>query len=138
MRWSGSLGALGQTIDDSGFVTGFSTLVPSDEKVHAFTWVNGTMTDLGSAPGLPWSAITGRNAAGTMVGNIYDVSSPIAKFFEIHAFVYAGGAMVDLNSVAQSPLVLHTALDVDDGGRILCTDGHVGDINAHGLLLTPK
>jgi hypothetical protein len=25
----------GQTIDASGFVTGFSTLVPSDEKVHA-------------------------------------------------------------------------------------------------------
>ena len=137
----GTLGGLysrGQTIDDSGFVTGFSTLVPSDEKVHAFSWDNGVMTDLGSAPGLPWSAVTGRNASGTMVGNIYDVPSPTAKLFEVHAFVYATGAIVDLNSLAQSPLVLHTALDTDEGGRILCTDGQVGDVNAHGLLLTPK
>ena len=128
----------GQTIDDSGFVAGFSSLVPSDEKVHAFTWDGTTMTDLGAAPGLPWSAVTGRNKAGTMVGNIYDVPSPTAKVFEIHAFVYARNTIVDLNSVTQSPLLLRTALGIDDAGRILCTDGQVGASRAHGILLTPK
>jgi probable HAF family extracellular repeat protein len=128
----------GQAIDDSGFVAGFSTLVPSDEKVHAFTWDGTTMKDLGAAPGLPWSAVTGRNKAGTMVGNIYDVPSPTAKIFEIHAFVYAHDTIIDLNSVTQSPLLLRTALGIDDAGRILCTDGQVGATRAHALLLTPK
>jgi len=96
------------------------------------------MTDLGSAPGLPWSAVTGRNSAGTMVGNIYDVPSPTAKIFEIHAFVFAKGAIVDLNSLAQSPQVLRTALGIDEQGRILCTDGQVGETRAHALLLTPR
>lgn len=128
----------GQTVDDAGFVAGFSTLVPSDEKVHAFTWDGRSMVDLGAAPGLPWSAVTGRNASGTMVGNIYDVPSPTAKIFEIHAFVYEGQAMVDLNSVAQSPQPLRTALGIDAAGRILCTDGQVGAARAHALLLTPR
>jgi probable HAF family extracellular repeat protein len=137
----GTLGGLysrGQTVDDSGFVAGFSTLVPSDEKVHAFARDGSTMTDLGSAPGLPWSAVTGRNPAGTMVGNIYDVPSPAAKIFEIHAFMYAKGTIIDLNSLAQSPRTLHTALGIDEQGRILCTDGQVGDTKAHALLLTPR
>ena len=73
-----------------------------------------------------------------MVGNIYDVPSPTAQVFEIHAFVYASDTIIDLNSVAQSPLVLRTALGIDDKGRILCTDGQVGAVRAHGLLLTPK
>jgi uncharacterized membrane protein len=128
----------GQTIDDQGFVAGFSTLVPSDEKVHAFTWDGTTMTELGAAPGLPWSAVTGRNAAGTMVGNIYDVPAPDANIFEIHAFVYARNSILDLNSFTRSPLPLRTALGIDDGGRILCTDGQVGARHAHGILLTPK
>jgi probable HAF family extracellular repeat protein len=141
MKDLGSLGgnySRGQAIDDSGFVAGFSTLVPSDEKIHAFTWDGTTMTDLGAAPGLPWSAVTGRNAAGTMVGNIYDVPSPTAKIFEIHAFVYARNTIIDLNSVAQSPVVLRTALGIDDAGRILCTDGQVGAVRAHALLLNPR
>jgi probable HAF family extracellular repeat protein len=128
----------GQTIDDSGFVAGFSTLVPSDEKVHAFISDGGGITDLGAAPGLPWSAVTGRNPAGTMVGNIYDVPSPAATVFEIHAFVYASHAIIDLNSVAPSPLVLRTALGIDGAGRILCTDGQVGAPVAHALLLYPR
>jgi len=129
----------GQTIDSKGFVAGFSTLVPSDEKVHAFASDGLTMVDLGSSPGLPWSAVTGRNTAGTMVGNIYDVPTPSATVFEIHAFVYARGAMLDLNRLAHgSPAVLRTALGIDDAGRILCTDGQVGAPRAHGLLLTPR
>ncbi|MCA1828464.1 MAG: hypothetical protein LC689_16190 [Myxococcales bacterium] len=148
--WNSSTGAMadlptlggnyarGQTIDDRGFVTGFSTLVPSDEKVHAFTWDGSTLVDLGSYPGLPWSAVTGRNSSGAMVGNIYDVPSPTAMIFEIHAFVWAKNAIVDLNTVSQSPLVLRTALGIDEQGRILCTDGQVGDVRAHGLLLTPR
>jgi probable HAF family extracellular repeat protein len=129
----------GQTIDGKGFVAGFSTLVPSDEKVHAFASDGITMVDLGSSPGLPWSAVTGRNTAGTMVGNIYDVPTPTATVFEIHAFVYARGAMLDLNWLAPgSPARLRTALGIDDAGRILCTDGQVGAPRAHALLLTPR
>ena len=64
--------------------------------------------------------------------------SPTAKIFEIHAFVYADGSFIDLNSVTQSPRVLRTALGIDEQGRILCTDGQVGDTRAHALLLMPR
>jgi probable HAF family extracellular repeat protein len=141
MKDLGTLGgnySRGQTIDDAGFVTGFSTLVPSDEKVHGFTSNGGAMVDLGAAPGLPWSAVTGRTAAGVMVGNIYDVPTPTAQIFTVHAFVFAHDSIVDLNDVAQSPRLLATALGIDDAGHILCTDNQVGATVAHGLLLTPR
>ena len=73
-----------------------------------------------------------------MVGNIYDVPSPTATVFEIRAFVYASHAIIDLNSLAQSPLLLRTALGIDQAGRILCTDGQVGAVRAHALLLNPR
>jgi hypothetical protein len=73
-----------------------------------------------------------------MVGNIYDVPSPRATIFEIHAFVYARDTIIDLNSAAGTPLVLRTAMGIDEAGRILCTDGQVGAARAHALLLTPK
>jgi hypothetical protein len=35
-------------------------------------------------------------------------------------------------------LPLRTAMGIDGAGRILCTDGQVGAVRAHALLLTPK
>ena len=114
------------------------TMVGSGTMTDGLVWDGTTMVELGAAPGLPWSAVTGRNRAGTMVGNIYDVPSPTATVFEIHAFVYASHAIIDLNSLAQSPLLLRTALGIDQAGRILCTDGQVGAVRAHALLLNPR
>jgi hypothetical protein len=96
------------------------------------------MVDLGSSPGLPWSATTGRNADGTMVGNLYDVPSPTAQIFTLHAFVSYQGQLLDLNSLTNSPRLLSTAMAVDDAGHILCTDGQVGQTASHAFLLTPK
>lgn len=141
MKDLGTLGgnySRGQTIDDAGLVTGFSTLVPSDEKVHAFVFENGAMVDLGAAPGLPWSAVTGRNSSGVMVGNIYDVPSPDAQIFTIHSFIDTGSGIVDLNRIVSSPRTLGATLGIDDQGRILCTDGQVGARTAHALLLIPR
>jgi hypothetical protein len=53
-------------------------------------------------------------------------------------FVYARDTIIDLNSAARTPLVLRTAMAIDEAGRILCTDGQVGAARAHALLLTPK
>jgi probable HAF family extracellular repeat protein len=137
----GTLGGLysrGQTIDDSGQVAGFSALVPSDGKIHAFDMQDGQMVDLGSAPGLPWSATTGRNSSGVMVGNLYDVPAPTAQIFTLHAFVSYQGQLLDLNSLSTPPRLLSTAMAIDDAGRILCTDGQVGAETAHAFLLTPR
>jgi len=141
MKDLGTLGgnySRGQTIDDAGIVTGFSTLVPSDEKVHAFIFRNGAMVDLGAAPGLPWSAVTGRNSSGVLVGNIYDVPSPDAQIFTIHSFVDTGTGIADLNRIVSSPRTLEATLGIDDAGRILVTDGQVGAATAHALLLIPR
>ncbi|MFL5397249.1 MAG: hypothetical protein ACJ79P_05020 [Myxococcales bacterium] len=154
----GSLGgafARGQAVNEKGQVAGMSTLDRgADEPVHAFFHDGKSMKDLGVLPGLPWSSATGLNNQGVVVGNVYAEINGGAGFardgrrpkagaleddYDTHAFVFRDGRMWDLNEVIPpSPFKLFTSLAVDDSGRILCTDGQVGQMPANGYLLLPK
>ncbi|MFL5426536.1 MAG: hypothetical protein ACJ783_16035, partial [Myxococcales bacterium] len=154
----GSLGgafARGQAVNEKGQVAGMSTLDRgADEPVHAFFHDGKSMKDLGVLPGLPWSSATGLNDDGVVVGNVYAEVNGGAGFardgrrpkagaleddYDTHAFVFRDGRMWDLNEVIPpSPFKLFTSLAVDDSGRILCTDGQVGQMPANGYLLLPK
>ena len=137
----GSLGgdfAQGQAINESGQVAGWSTLDPAhNDPVHAFFHDGTSMRDLGVLPNLPWSSATGLNNHGIVVGNVYAEDSE--EDYDTHAFVFRDGKMWDLNElIPPSPFKLFTSLSIDDSGRILCTDGQVGQAVANGYLLVPK
>jgi probable HAF family extracellular repeat protein len=137
----GTLGgnfAQGQAINESGQVAGWSTVDPTvNEPVHAFFHDGTSMKDLGVLPGLPWSSATGLNNAGVVVGNVY--AEIDEEDYDTHAFVFLDGKMWDLNEVIpKASFKLFTSLSVDDSGRILCTDGQVGQMPANGYLLIPK
>jgi len=137
----GTLGgnfAQGQAINESGQVAGWSTLDPAhDEPVHAFFHDGTSMRDLGVLPNLPWSSATGLNNHGIVVGNVY--AEVNEEDYDTHAFVFRDGKMWDLNEqIPASPFKLFTSLSVDDSGRILCTDGQVGQAVANGYLLVPE
>jgi probable HAF family extracellular repeat protein len=137
----GTLGgnfAQGQAINESGQVAGWSTLDPAhNEPVHAFFHDGTSMHDLGVLPNLPWSSATGLNNHGVVVGNVY--AEIDEEDYDTHAFVFREGKMWDLNDlIPPSPFKLFTSLGIDDAGRILCTDGQVGQAVANGYLLVPK
>ena len=95
------------------------------------------MRDLGVLPNLPWSSATGLNNHGVVVGNVYAEINE--EDYDTHAFVFRDGKMWDLNElIPPSPFKLFTSLSIDDSGRILCTDGQVGQAVANGYLLVPK
>ncbi|MFL5374624.1 MAG: hypothetical protein ACJ78T_11580, partial [Myxococcales bacterium] len=137
----GSLGggfARGQAVNEKGQVAGMSTLDPgANEPVHAFFHDGTSMKDLGVLPGLPWSSATGLNNQGVVVGKVY--AEIIEDDYDTHAFVFRDGRMWDLNElIPASPFKLFTSLAVDDAGRILCTDGQVGQMPANGYLLLAR
>jgi probable HAF family extracellular repeat protein len=142
MRDLGTLGgeyAQGQAVNDGGMVAGLSELVPGDHKIHAFLWDGSEMRDLGILPGLPWTAATGLNAAGVIVGNVYNKPDYNGKDYDTLAFVYRDGIMQNLNAlIPPASFTLMIALGINDAGQILCTDGQVGAPRAHGYLLTPR
>ncbi|HVI23990.1 MAG TPA: hypothetical protein VM691_10930, partial [Myxococcales bacterium] len=130
--------ARGQAVNEKGQVAGMSTLDPgATEPVHAFFHDGTSMRDLGVLPNLPWSSATGLNNHGVVVGNVY--AEIDEEDYDTHAFVFRDGRMWDLNElIPPSPFKLFTSLAVDDSGRILCTDGQVGQMPANGYLLLPK
>jgi probable HAF family extracellular repeat protein len=137
----GSLGgnfAQGQAINENGQVAGWSTLDPAhNDPVHAFFHDGTSMRDLGVLPNLPWSSATGLNNHGVVVGNVYAEINE--EDYDTHAFVFREGKMWDLNElIPPSSFKLFTSLSIDDSGRILCTDGQVGQMPANGYLLVPK
>ena len=137
----GSLGgdfAQGQAINESGQVAGWSTLDPAHiDPVHAFFHDGTSMRDLGVLPNLPWSSATGLNNHGVVVGNVYAEINE--EDYDTHAFVFRDGKMWDLNElIPASSFKLFTSLSIDDAGRILCTDGQVGQAVANGYLLVPE
>lgn len=142
MRDLGSLGgdyAQGQAVNDQGMVAGLSELVPGDHKIHAFLHDGSAMKDLGILPGLPWTSATGVNAKGVIVGNVYNKPDYDGPHYDTYAYVYRDGAMQNLNAlIPPSGFTLLIALGIDDAGQILCTDGQVGQEQAHGYLLTPR
>ena len=127
----GSLGGSyseGRSINSSGHVAGFSSLV-NDSPLHAFLF-DGAMHDLGTLGGTE-SLGFGINASNIVVGSSY-----LAGNAAQHAFLF-DGAMHDLNSLIDPSAgwVLTEARAINDRGQIVGY-GVIGG-HTHAFLMTP-
>ena len=131
------LGSLGGTyanataINDSGQVVGWSSLT-NNLVTHAFLYVNGKMTDLGTLPGFAGSQATSINAQGQIVGNAY-----MANGSSFNGFLYSNGVMTNLNSLIdpKSGWTIEFAQSINNLGQILALA--VNGTTESEVLLTP-
>ena len=95
--------------------------------LHAFSYRNGKMTDLGTLPGADESKAYGVNDLGLIVGTSGG-----------HAFLDFMGSMFDLNSLipANSRWTLTEARGMNDRGEIVGTGLHNGI--ERGFILKPR
>jgi probable HAF family extracellular repeat protein len=104
-------------INDNGQVVGMAETGPNDigfGETHACTWINGTISDLGTLGG--WvSYAYDINQKGQIVGSAAVMSTDMA------AFLYDGGKMVDLNTLIDpnSGWTLTEATAINDDGWIV-------------------
>ena len=107
-------GALALDINDSTQVIYTSLSKPGP---RAFLWENGTATELGTLGGFASQAL-GLNNPGQVVGSSFTSQGAV------HAFLWSDGQMIDLNDrIGSAPVVLTLALEITDGGIILCQTG---------------
>jgi probable HAF family extracellular repeat protein len=129
------LGTLGGTysyatsINNNGQIAGGSGTT-GDAASHAFLYINGIMTDLGTLGGHSYAY--GMNNNGQVVGASYTAGDAA-----LHAFLYSGAVMIDLNSLIApaSGWELVSADDINESGQITGT-GFIND-EAHAFLMTP-
>lgn len=120
----GGIASLGVGINDAGTVVGYSA-VPGNAYNHAFSYSNGTMTDL--TPGTGNGYAYAVNGVGTIVGES-DAPS-IAG-----AFVFSNGVMTGLNSLGGNPGgTLAAAFALNDAGEIVGTEEFTGPVSSHAF-----
>jgi probable HAF family extracellular repeat protein len=111
-----TLGTLGGSssqatdVNDNGEVVGFASLATGYQ--HAFSVVDGLMTDLGTLGGSSYAY--GINDSGEIVGYSYLANG------DQDAFLYVDGRMLDLNSLlpANSGWELEEAFGINNAGQI--------------------
>ncbi|HTU47995.1 MAG TPA: hypothetical protein VMF91_23250 [Bryobacteraceae bacterium] len=74
-----SVPGYGTAINNSGEVAGGYTT--ANGQLHAFTWSNGTLTDLGTLPGGTWSAAYALNSSGQIAGTSSIGNGLFSAFF---------------------------------------------------------
>jgi len=102
-------------INEQGLVVGYS--LASDGGQHAFSYANGTMSDLGTLGGRNSNAYA-VNGSGVIAGYASLAGDDLA-----HAFVYANGAMTDLGTMGAD---FSIAYDINDAGDV------VGGLETYG------
>jgi probable HAF family extracellular repeat protein len=117
---------------DTGIIVGSSEFSSSTD-VHAFKFINGTMTDLGTLGG-DRSFAHGVDDAGNVVG--LTEMNP-GSTLVIHAFLHDGTTMFDLNDLISenSGWVLESAEDINSSGQIIGIGSFDGETRA--FLLDP-
>ena len=129
--------SLAAAINNSGLIVGQSSNVsPTNAPnffLHAVTWQNGKIHDLGTLSGGNHSIALGVNSKGDIVGG--STAEPNSGYD--HGFVYRNGVMTDLNTLvaSNSGWLLLGAQSINDQGQIV----GIGTINGqfHLYLLTP-
>ncbi len=100
-------------INDSGQITGFSTIGGQN---HAFSYSGGIMTDLGTLGG-NFSRGAGINDSGQIVG-----FSNLVSTTNRHGFVYNGGALTDLGIIGSATDTY--AYAINNSGQIVGNSGN--------------
>ena len=100
------------SINSSGQTVGYSYL--DNMNRHAFLYVNGVMSDIGSFGG--YSQATAINDLGTIVGFASDPYDGVA-----HAFLYTNGVMTDIDPVGNSDFSVSEsyAEDINNQGQVV-------------------
>jgi probable HAF family extracellular repeat protein len=96
-------------INDQGLVVGYSET--ADRGLHAFSYLNGKMTDLGTPDGTVYSQAQAVNASGAIVGYSY-----ASDLLSVHSFLYANGTMIDLGTMGANRSF---AYDINDAGDVV-------------------
>ena len=129
----GAGGALGNAINDTGAVAGYSYF-PFGHS-HPTLWDGAAphaALDLGLLPGMSDGTANAINAAGQVVGQCGNTGA------DSRAFVYSGGTLQDLNDLLDASgtgWVLSSAAAINDQGQIAGWGVHDGAGRA--FLLTP-
>lgn len=149
----GTLGgpsSYGMAISSNNLVAGYSMISATDERVHAFLYVDGKMFDLGAFDGglksENGSAALGINESGEVVGYSYIRADDSQALTQV-AFVYNSrynmqrGGMVDLNRLIGDASKEHWLLSanaINDKGQIVASSFEFADNTIHSILLTPN
>jgi probable HAF family extracellular repeat protein len=142
----GSLSTVGGSsaaaaVNDNDLIVGATDVGTACGSVtfHAFSYSNGTMSDLGTLNG-PMSAASGVNNSGEIVGWT-DVGGSDAVH---HAFIIENNAMLDLNTLIDpaSPLAPYITVTGANGincaGNIVAIGSDSRDTRQHGFLLVAE
>src|SRR5579859_6727296 len=107
----GPISSSAQGISDSGQIVGYSVYSSSSTATHAFSWVSGAMTDLGTLAGGTQSAALAINSQGEIVGWSNNGAGAT------HAVTWTNGAIADLGTL--SGYSGSQALALDSTGRVV-------------------
>jgi uncharacterized membrane protein len=118
-----------------GVVIGSVAIDSTNTVLHAFTYFNGKLKDLGTVHGFPESAGIGINAMGQTVGMLLNDAAGIE-----HGWVNVDGKMRDLNGLLNASgkgWVVTEAVSINDLGRVLANAKFNNGL-PHIVLLTPN
>lgn len=105
-------------INNAGSVAGAMPVSTADgNQVHAFTYSNGSYTDLGMLPIGDGSRALGINGAGDVVGAANNVIGGAPNFPE-DPFLYHNGKMIDLGTLDPNG-IWSGATSINDHGQIV-------------------
>jgi probable HAF family extracellular repeat protein len=146
----GGLSSYGTAINDSNHVVGYSTIKPSDERVHAFLHDGNRMIDLGSLGGAgnrwgsDFSVALGVNNLDQVVGYTYLPALGDMPIQQVAFLWYQAksdvGKMVNLNNLIDKTgknYLVFSATAINDNGQIAASAYDMRDGSVRAVLLSP-
>ncbi len=120
----GGSATTGLAINNGGTVAGDST-TSGNLATHAITYLNGSLTDLGTLPGGTSSFANGVNVFGNVVGNSYTVAGTVPQ-----AFDKAFGVFTNLGTLGGTQSF---AFAINDSATIVGNANLAGDTATHAF-----